>query len=755
MGLSENPKFFLLIDKIIRRSKIIGLALSIIGLIYFCVIDKIDKKAELDARSFAQFPGNSTLTKKDEDFLNETNSYFESYEYKEGEHVIDIVHDYIKRVSSFVDTEKHEIKINDKVKDNILISNVGCKFCNNIENLIVVINFDYKERKYFHSLVVGLTLINYFLNANYMSKDIIFLFTNKELLYSLGVQKFIEHYYYGNTENRKVLTRSAIIIEFESIYPSHIEINYESLNGMLPNQDLILLLRNELNHYSVPIKTDPVYHSILNVALEKKYEKGHIYFLRENIPSFTITGASKVPLKRKMINLFNFTKSLQSFLRSQSNTHEGFCHSTNFYFFNTIKKYVPISLYVFCAYLIGSYCILKLIKGTIFRNYVNFIVGIYMYIITILTISMPIYLFSTNEKIYDLIKSEKRLPICTEWHPDNFNKYIEISNYWLRIFIISLFVAFILNYFISWVIYKYVKIWDYEKDRKIQKVIILDKIKYLNNLLYNSSDANYIKKFVNRYKTDIEYINKENKLIKPKVIHSDDEDFVDAKKKKRVIEIIHEINDMEKDLYLLGDEKFKYILKNTIAPYNYIMNHANIFYFLFVVIVSSMYNWAYSILFCIILVTPVSMLHNIKLKKHKMTSKIIILLFILGALMYLYPFGGFILGVRNKIMRMLMNFSTKCLKCMNSSGLSKKVYFPEFLEFICSNKIFDTLYLNKYYLDNKDIKFNYNTDISNNVLLNLYSIARNHYCIGSQLYPLLCFTFFPILFYITFIFFVQ
>lgn len=256
------------------------LTLSIIGFFYFCVIDKIDKKAELDARSFAQFPGNSTLTKNDEDFLNETNYYFENYKYKEREHVIDIVHDYIKMMSSLVDTEKYEIKINDKVKDYLLISNVGCKFCNNIENLIVVINFDYKERKYFHSLVVGLTLINYFLNANYMSKDIVFLFTNKELLYSLGVQKFIEHYYYGNTGNRKVLTRSSIIIEFESIYPSHIEINYESLNGMLPNQDLILLLRNELNHYNIPIKTDPVYHAILNVALEKKYEKGHIYFLR-------------------------------------------------------------------------------------------------------------------------------------------------------------------------------------------------------------------------------------------------------------------------------------------------------------------------------------------------------------------------------------------------------------------------------------------------------------------------------------------
>lgn len=106
-------------------------------------------------------------------------------------------------------------------------------------------------------------------------------------------------------------------------------------------------------------------------------------------------------------------------------------------------------------------------------------------------------------------------------------------------------------------------------------------------------------------------------------------------------------------------------------------------------------------------------------------------------------------------MNMLMNFSAMCLKYMNSSGLSRKAYFPEFLEFICSNKMFDALYLSKYYLDNKDIKFNYNSDISNNVLLNLYSIARNHYCIGSQLYPLLCFTFFPILFYIIFIFFVQ
>ncbi|SBT79465.1 glycosylphosphatidylinositol anchor attachment 1 protein, putative [Plasmodium malariae] len=729
MGFSENPKFFMLSKNILKRWRFIGIVLSTVGFLYFCLFNKINKKAELDSRTFTQFPGNSVLNKTNEEIFNESSYYFDSYKYEGGEHIIDILYEYIKTISPFIETEKHKIEINENVEEYILISNVPCKFCNTLESLIVVINFDYKERKFFHSLSVGLTLMDHFSHCNYMSKDIIFLFTNKELLYSKGIQEFIQLFFYKNIKNRKTLVRSATIIEFDSIYPSHMQINYEGLNGMLPNQDLVLLLTNELSYYNIPIKVNPVHYVIFDMALEKNFEKGHSYFLRENVPAFTATGISKIPLKNKMLNLFNFTKAMQSFLRNQSNTHEAFCHSSTFYFFNTIKRQVPISIYCYSVYLICCYCILKLMKSSIFRNYINFIVGLNIYIITILIISLPIYLFSTNEKIYDLLNLEKRLPLCNEWHPDHFTLYIKIANYWSVIFFISVVVAFFFNYFISYVVSKYNNKIGYQKVEKIERVIILNEIKNLNNKVKNIIGVTPVYDDNNIYEQVIINSNDMKKLIKPKIIHSDDEMFLLEKKNNILIrELQDEIDKKEDMLEKLENENVKYIYKNSVAPYASLMSYMNVFYFIMVVVSSSR-------------------------KRKKIVKKIILLLFILFSLIYIYPYESFILNERHKLTNTLMKLFEKVYKHLSKYKLSETKYFPDFLEFLCSNKIFDYLYLNKYYLNNQDIKFNYNYEIKNSVLLNLYNLSRNHYCIGSQTYALLCFTFFPILFYTIFIFF--
>ncbi|CRG85361.1 glycosylphosphatidylinositol anchor attachment 1 protein, putative [Plasmodium relictum] len=751
MGFSENPKFLLLIKRIFKKWKAIGFIVSIIGFFYFCIFNKINKNAELDARTFTPYPGNSILNKENENFFKNTNNYFLNYKY-EGEHIIDIIHEYIKKISPLIETKRHKITVNNKIDDYILVINVPCKFCNNVENLIIVINFDYKERKYFHSLSVGLTLIDHFSNCNYMSKDITFLFTNKELLYSLGIQEFIQFYFYDNLNNRKLITRSATIIEFDSIYPSYIKINYDSLNGMLPNQDLILLLTNELYHYSIPVKTEQTHNVILDMAFEKNYEKGHIYFLRENIPSFTTTGSSKIPLKNKAINLFNFTKALQSYLRSQSNTHEGFCHSSNFYFFHTIKTHIPISIYCYSVYLICCYCVLKLMKSKIFRNYINFLIGLYIYIITILIISLPIYLFSTNDKVYDLLNLEKKLPLCDEWHPDNFTTYIKITNYWIGIFIISIVTAFVFNYFISHIVNKFHKGNDYCKVKKVEKIVILKKIKDLKTKKKNLSNFLINNK---NYKQDINLKSDEKEhVIKPKVIHSDDENFILEKKNRNLIkEIECKIEKMEKKLKILDNENVKYIFKNSVAPYSSIMNYMNLFYFILIVLLSSLYNWSYSAIFCIIFVVPISILHKINKKPKKIVQKIIIIFFIIFTLIYIYPYESFIIDERHKLTNFLMKIFRKCEKYLSNSELSKIKYFPDFLYSICSNKYFDYLYSNKYFLNNQDIKFYYSHEIKNSVLLNMYNLARNHYCIGSLAYPLICFTIFPIYFYILFIFF--
>ncbi|KMZ92337.1 hypothetical protein PVMG_03692 [Plasmodium vivax Mauritania I] len=757
MGFSENPKFFLLVKRVLKKWKLIGITLSVVGFAHLCVFNKFSKKAELDSLIFSQFPGNSNLDKTDEDFLNHTSSYFSNYGFRED--IIDGIGEYIRRISPFVHTVKRRVSVNGGVKGgakgNILITTVPCKFCNNMENIIVVINFDYKERKNFHAISVGLTLINYFKNCNYMSKDIIFLFTNKEWLYSLGVQKFVEDFLYSNDvrNGRKALSRSAIIIEFDSVYPSHIHINYEGLNGLLPNLDFILLLTNELNYYNIPVKVESPHHAIFDMALERGYEKGHVYFLRENIAAFTATGVSKIPLKSKMLNLFNFTKAMESFIRSQSNTPEGFCHSSNFYFFDTIRRRVPISVYCYGVYLICAYAILKLLKGSILRSYTNLVVGLYGYIKTIFIISLPIYLFSTNDKVYELLNLEKKLPLCSEWHPDRYEDYVQIAHYWWEILILSVIVALIFNYVISCMVKKISKVLKYEKVQKIEKIVLLDRIKKLNNKINSIIGipcfyANLSNEEVLASWGDF------SKLTKPKIVHSDDEEFLREKKNRALVKRLQdELDEVEGKLQLLDGGNVLYIFNGSVAPYSSIMNSMNCFYFVFVVLLSSLYNWSYAALFSVLFVMPVSTLHNRKTKRKKVIQKAIILAFILLGLALVYPYEGFILSARHKLIRHLTNGFAKCQKYLAKSKLADTKYFPDFLEFLCSNKIFEPLHVNKYYLNNQDIKFNYSNGVKNEVLLNLYSMARNHYCVGSQVYPLICFTFFPVFFFIMYVFF--
>ncbi|ANQ09196.1 Uncharacterized protein PCOAH_00032020 [Plasmodium coatneyi] len=753
MGFSENPKFFLLVKKVLKKWKFIGIGLSVVGFAYLCVFNKFSKKAELDALIFSQFPGNSNLGKTDEEFLNDTSRYFSNYGFKED--IIDVIGEYIRSMSPFVQTVKRKVSGRGSVKGDILVSTVACKFCNNMENIIVVINFDYKERRNFHAISVGLTLMNYFQNCNYMSKDIIFLFTNKEWLYSLGVQKFVQDFLYSNdvSNGRKALSRSAIIIEFDSVYPSHIHINYEGLNGLLPNLDFILLLTNELNYYNIPVKVESPHEAIFDMALERGYEKGHVYFLRENIAAFTASGVSKIPLKNKMLNLFNFTKAMESFIRSQSNTPEGFCHSSNFYFFDTIRRRVPISVYCYSVYLICAYAILKLLKGSILRSYTNLMVGLYAYVKTVSIISLPIYLFSTNDKIYEVLRLKKKLPLCTEWHPDRYEKYVEIAHYWWEILILSIIVALVFNYVISCMIKKISKVHKYEKVQKIEKIVLLDKVKKLNSRINSIIGVSHF------------YANLDNeevlaswgdfsKLTKPKIVHSDDEEFLREKKNRALVKKLQdELDEVEKTLQLMDHGNVLYIFNSSVAPYYCIMNSMNCFYFIFVVLLSSLYNWSYAALFSVLFVIPVSVLHNVKTQRKKVIQKVIILAFILVGLALVYPYEGFILSARHKLIRHLMNGFAKCQKYLAKSKLADTKYFPDFLEFLCSNKIFEPLHLNKYYLKNQDIKFNYSNNIKNEVLLNLYSMARNHYCVGSQVYPLICFTFFPVFFFIMYVFF--
>ncbi|XP_030754522.1 glycosylphosphatidylinositol anchor attachment 1 protein [Sitophilus oryzae] len=234
------------------------------------------------------------------------------------------------------------------------------------------------------SIAIALAFAKFAVRGKYWAKDIIFLVTDHE---QLGVQAWLEAYYgvtcgnegtliHGDLKGRAGAIQAAINLELHSTKIGNIDIKIESLNGQLPNLDLV-------NLASKICAKEGVYYTfkgkgikyIRNMYKEWKYyfknmlsmistqstgipNGNHGLFLRFGIQALTLEGFEQSKNGAR-VGFLTIGRVIEGIFRSMNNLLERFHQSFFFYLLPSPDRYISIGLYMPAICLIAAALIIK------------------------------------------------------------------------------------------------------------------------------------------------------------------------------------------------------------------------------------------------------------------------------------------------------------------------------------------------------------------------------------------------------------
>ncbi|XP_028391270.1 glycosylphosphatidylinositol anchor attachment 1 protein-like [Dendronephthya gigantea] len=235
------------------------------------------------------------------------------------------------------------------------------------EALVFLVPFKTRKTGPFYELVFLLSLAEHFRHNIYWSKDIVFLVVDQN---EIGVQSWLDEYHGIQSKyvkSSRMLGRAgeiqaAISLELEDRDISHMQVMIESLNGQLPNLDLvnmvIRLCRSE--GISVALKKLPVrffndgfdeYRSSLSTMVSMMFGQAsgrpsanHGLFPKYGIEAVTLLG--KKAVGEAPVGFARVGRALEGMFRSLNNLLERFHQSFFFYLLPSTSHYVSIGLYM-------------------------------------------------------------------------------------------------------------------------------------------------------------------------------------------------------------------------------------------------------------------------------------------------------------------------------------------------------------------------------------------------------------------------
>ncbi|XP_046851012.1 glycosylphosphatidylinositol anchor attachment 1 protein-like [Xenia sp. Carnegie-2017] len=219
----------------------------------------------------------------------------------------------------------------------------------------------------YDELVFMLSLAEHFRNNIYWSKDIIFLIVDQG---EIGVQSWLDEYHgvvskYVKSSRmfgRSGAMQAAINIEFQNEEFNVMQIIVESLNGQLPNLDLVNMVIRLCQGEGIPVelKKFPVSHfydgwdefrSSLSTMVSMMYGQAscrpsanHGVFPKYGIEAVTLRGLKKD--RGNYVRFGNLGRSVEGMFRSLNSLLEKFHQSFFFYLLSSTSRYVSIGLYM-------------------------------------------------------------------------------------------------------------------------------------------------------------------------------------------------------------------------------------------------------------------------------------------------------------------------------------------------------------------------------------------------------------------------
>eukprot|EP00923_Selenidium_pygospionis_P012122 GHVN01020623.1.p1 GENE.GHVN01020623.1~~GHVN01020623.1.p1 ORF type:complete len:302 (+),score=45.32 GHVN01020623.1:253-1158(+) len=154
------------------------------------------------------------------------------------------------------------------------------------DSFMIVFSFNFNDVNDYWVPSVGVALARYLRGVSWMSRDVIVFFSDNSLPHSAGIRAFLDAYHRGEPRvtshpfPRRGIIRMATALEARDIDPNAVMVDYASIDGMLPNQDLINVIMTEATHANMGVGVPPVWRTVVDMAANTKGDAPHTPFLQ-------------------------------------------------------------------------------------------------------------------------------------------------------------------------------------------------------------------------------------------------------------------------------------------------------------------------------------------------------------------------------------------------------------------------------------------------------------------------------------------
>ncbi|CAB3978391.1 Glycosylphosphatidylinositol anchor attachment 1 [Paramuricea clavata] len=236
-----------------------------------------------------------------------------------------------------------------------------------MEALVFLVPLKPEKTGPFYEVVLLLSLAELFRYNTYWAKDIIFLVVDQN---EIGIQSWLDEYHGIQSKyvkSSRMLGRSgaiqaAINLELDDEHISSMEILVESLNGQLPNLDMVNMVVRLCQSEGVPValKKLPVrhfndgwdeYRSSLSTMVSMMFNQAsgrpsanHGLFPKYGIEAVTLRGRKNAGTGS--VSFSRLGRALEGMFRSLNSLLESFHQSFFFYLLSSTSRYVSIGLYM-------------------------------------------------------------------------------------------------------------------------------------------------------------------------------------------------------------------------------------------------------------------------------------------------------------------------------------------------------------------------------------------------------------------------
>eukprot|EP00397_Hematodinium_sp_SG-2012_P016122 GEMP01016440.1.p1 GENE.GEMP01016440.1~~GEMP01016440.1.p1 ORF type:complete len:678 (+),score=129.06 GEMP01016440.1:67-2100(+) len=348
----------LLIKYVVPQYRVITFAGFFAGLITIMVFHQFDRRTELEEHGLIAGHFNSEFGRTWSNALDKTIA-----EVNKAESVADALNATLSRLPSH---PLYEIPYATKwVNGSNYYTVVQSSRGDSREAIILVISthaWSLGVQPSAVGIAVGLILVQYLRQVNWLSKDILVIFSDRTVPYAQNIRSFLETYTSGSIPMvRRGVLRQAVVAEIDSTFDS-VHLRVDGINGMLPNQDLVNAFMIEAQQQHLLVVEPKPWKSVSDRLFNGGVHNAHSAFLEYQVPAFTAQarkGTKKTSGNQRKADAL--VKSLEGLLHDMSNILQQLHHSFNFYFYNSPNSHVSTGIYLYPLFFmlcpLGSYLV--------------------------------------------------------------------------------------------------------------------------------------------------------------------------------------------------------------------------------------------------------------------------------------------------------------------------------------------------------------------------------------------------------------